>query len=99
MSLPLFFSPKARYLRRHRGSYGPALPPGTWPGPVSSVPGLYLCGDSVFPGIGVPAAAASGVMAANTVLPLWKHVELLDALEAGAKGQGVIGQQAAARAR
>ena len=68
----------ARYLRRHRGSYGPALAPNNWPGPVSEVPGLLRCGDSCFPGIGVPAAAASGVIAANTLLPIGAHLQVLD---------------------
>jgi phytoene dehydrogenase-like protein len=68
----------ARYLRRHRGTYGPALAPNAWPGPVTAVPGLIACGDSTFPGIGIPAAAASGVIAANTLLPIWKHLKVLD---------------------
>ena len=70
----------ARYLRRHRGSYGPALGanPAAWPGPVTDVPGLLRCGDSCFPGIGVPAAAASGLIAANTILPIAAHWKLLD---------------------
>lgn len=45
----------ARFLRRHRGSYGPALPTDAWPGPITELPGLLRCGDSVFPGIGIPA--------------------------------------------
>lgn len=32
---------------------------------ASSVPGLVLCGDSCFPGIGVPAVAGSGLLAAH----------------------------------
>jgi hypothetical protein len=32
------------------------------------------------PGIGVPAAAASGMIAANTLAPVWSHLKLLDAL-------------------
>jgi phytoene dehydrogenase-like protein len=70
----------ARYLRRHRGSYGPALPPNAWPGPVTALPGLLACGDSTFPGIGIPAAAASGMIAANTLLPIWDHLKVLDAV-------------------
>jgi len=56
-----------RFLNRHRGSYGPALAAGeaTFPGPASPLDGLVLCGDSCFPGIGVPAVAASGLLAAN----------------------------------
>lgn len=42
----------ARYLRRHRGSYGPAIKAGEgmFPGPSTPVPGLYCAGDSTFPG-------------------------------------------------
>ena len=29
--------------------------------------GLLVCGDSTFPGIGVPAVAGSGILAANSV--------------------------------
>lgn len=68
-----------RFLRRHRGSYGPAIsaakslfPPGTTP-----LSGLYCCGDSTFPGIGLPAVAASGMIVANTIAPVEKHLEML----------------------
>ncbi|MCM1981278.1 phytoene desaturase family protein [Lyngbya confervoides] len=69
----------ARFLRRHRGSYGPAIAAGqgTFPGPAMPLPGLYCCGDSNFPGIGVPAVAASGMIAAHTLTPLHKHLHLL----------------------
>eukprot|EP00897_Mesotaenium_endlicherianum_P006473 jgi/Mesen1/5854/ME000298S05133 len=71
-----------RYLRRDRGTYGPAIRAGqgTFPGPGSPIPGLYCCGDSTFPGIGVPAVAASGVVAANTLAPVWDHWKMLDAI-------------------
>jgi phytoene dehydrogenase-like protein len=71
-----------RFLRRHRGSYGPAISArsATFPGPKTPVPGLYACGDSTLPGIGVPAAAASGMMCANTLAPVWSHLQLMDAL-------------------
>lgn len=68
----------ARYLRRHRGSYGPALAPGAWPGPATELPGLWRCGDSTFPGIGIPAAAASGLIVANTLLSPQQHGAVLD---------------------
>lgn len=57
----------ARFLNRHQGTYGPALVAGTasFPGPSSPLEGLVLCGDSCFPGIGVPAVAASGLLAAH----------------------------------
>lgn len=68
-----------RYLRRHRGSYGPAIRAGKelFPGPNTPISGLMCCGDSTFPGIGLPAVAASGAIAANTLAPLHKHLEML----------------------
>ncbi|HEY9598588.1 MAG TPA: NAD(P)/FAD-dependent oxidoreductase [Cyanophyceae cyanobacterium] len=68
-----------RFLRRHRGSYGPAIKAGKglFPGANTPLPGLLCCGDSTFPGIGLPAVAASGMIAANTIAPLTKHLELL----------------------
>jgi phytoene dehydrogenase-like protein len=53
-----------RFLRRPRGTYGAAtedyLPDGSTP-----IPNFILAGDSIFPGIGVPAVAISGASAAN----------------------------------
>ncbi|NMF65895.1 phytoene desaturase family protein [Brasilonema octagenarum] len=68
-----------RYLRRHRGSYGPAIQAGIgfFPGSGTPIPGLLCCGDSTFPGIGLPAVAASGMTTANTLAPLHKHVQML----------------------
>jgi phytoene dehydrogenase-like protein len=72
----------ARFLRRAGGSYGPGISAatGSFPGPATPLPGLYRCGDSCAPGIGVPAAAASGMIAANTLVPVWDHLELLGAI-------------------
>jgi phytoene dehydrogenase-like protein len=71
-----------RFLRRHRGSYGPALKAGKelFPGATTPLPGLLCCGDSTFPGIGLPAVAASGAIAANTLVPVNKHLEMLEAM-------------------
>lgn len=73
-----------RFLRRYRGSYGPAISAAaddiSWPGPETPVKGLFRCGDSCIPGIGVPAAAASGFICANTLAPVWDHLKLLDEL-------------------
>lgn len=72
-----------RFLRRHRGSYGPAIQHGSgdsFPGPQTPILGLWVCGDSVQPGIGLPAVAASGMIAANTMSPVWKQLELMDYL-------------------
>jgi len=72
----------ARFLRRDRGTYGPALSAadGLFPGPLTPVRDLLCCGDSTFPGIGLPAVAASGAIAANTLAPLREHLRLLDDL-------------------
>ena len=58
-----------RFLNRHKGSYGPAIRAGeaSFPFPGTPVKGLLVCGDSCFPGIGVPAVAGSGFLAANSV--------------------------------
>ncbi|KAI4367052.1 hypothetical protein MLD38_022834 [Melastoma candidum] len=71
-----------RFLRRHRGTYGPAIEAGkgTFPGHSSPITQLYCCGDSTFPGIGVPAVAASGAIVANSLVSVSQHSELLDAI-------------------
>ncbi|MFQ4142170.1 NAD(P)/FAD-dependent oxidoreductase [Chlorogloeopsis sp. ULAP02] len=68
-----------RFLRRHRGSYGAAIPAGKgfFPGSGTPLQGLLCCGDSTFPGIGLPAVAASGMITANTLAPVHKHLEML----------------------
>ncbi|MFB2897825.1 phytoene desaturase family protein [Aerosakkonemataceae cyanobacterium BLCC-F50] len=70
----------ARFLRRHHGSYGPAIMAGKglFPGATTPLSGLFCCGDSTFPGIGLPAVAASGMMAANTIAPVQQHLQLLN---------------------
>ncbi len=71
-----------RFLRRHRGSYGPALRAGEsfFPSAKTPLPGLFLCGDSTFPGIGLPAVAASGMIAANTLAPVSQHLAVLKSI-------------------
>ena len=68
-----------RFLRRYRGSYGPAIAAGEslFPGPATPLDGLLCCGDSTFPGIGLPAVAASGFITANTLVPVQDHRKLL----------------------
>lgn len=68
-----------RYLRRHRGSYGPAISAasGLFPSHTTPLNGLMCCGDSTFPGIGLPAVAASGLIVANTLAPVSQHLEML----------------------
>ena len=70
----------ARFLRRYRGSYGPAISAasGSFPGCKTPVPGLFVCGDSTQPGIGVPAAAASGLLVANTLTSVGDHLRAID---------------------
>jgi phytoene dehydrogenase-like protein len=74
-----------RFLRRSRGTYGPPLfagePGQTIPYAKTPIPGLLHCGDSCFPGIGVPSAAASGMNAANTLVPAWKQLGLMNELD------------------
>lgn len=68
-----------RFLRRHRGTYGAAIraTDGLFPSAITPISGLLCCGDSTFPGIGLPAVAASGMIAANTIAPIQKHLKLL----------------------
>jgi phytoene dehydrogenase-like protein len=80
------------FLRRDRGTYGMAWAAGTsapyagmlksilpfpFPNLKTPVEGLLRCGDSCFPGIGTPSAAASGAIAANTMNSVGKHIEML----------------------
>lgn len=71
-----------RFLRRNRGTYGAAMQAGkdTFPGHSTPIPHLYCCGDSTFPGIGVPAVAASGAIVANSLVSVSQHSQLLDAI-------------------
>jgi len=68
-----------RFLRRHRGSYGPAIAAGQglFPSPTTPLKGLLCCGDSTFPGIGLPAVAASGFITANTLVSAQAQKQLL----------------------
>ena len=80
--LALLGSPKTheRYLRRPKGSYGAAfedcLKDGSTP-----IPNLLLCGDGVFPGIGIPAVALSGASAANGMVSVLEHWRTMDDLK------------------
>lgn len=71
-----------RFLRRHRGTYGPGIKAGEglFPWPATPVPGLYNCGDWAFPGIGLPAVAASGAITANSLASVQQHTALLKEL-------------------
>jgi len=74
----------ARFLRRHRGTYGPELRAGkeSFPGARTPVEGLFCCGDSTWPGIGVPAVAGSGIAAAHAIVGVGPHRELLERMRA-----------------
>lgn len=71
------------YLRRHRGTYGPAIAAhqGRFPSTHTPLRGLYRVGDSTLPGIGVPAVAASGILCANTLVHPSQTLELLQQLK------------------
>jgi phytoene dehydrogenase-like protein len=71
-----------RFLRRYRGSYGPAIAAGNarFPGPKTPLEGLLCCGDSTFPGIGLPAVAASAWISANTLVPVAAHRQCMRAI-------------------
>jgi len=70
------------FTRRHEGTYGPSGGEVEgdlkFMGSATPIPGLKLCGDSCFPGIGVPAAAASGIIAAHCFVPLSQHLAQLE---------------------
>jgi phytoene dehydrogenase-like protein len=85
------------FLRRDRGTYGMAwaagnaapysglvknLLPFPFPNMKTPVDGLLRCGDSCFPGIGTPSAAASGVIAANTMTHVDNHMAMLKEIAA-----------------
>ena len=73
-----------RFNRRYRGTFGPGIIPGSGKLPYPKFDGinnLYLCGDSIFPGIGLPATAASGANAASSTVPVYKHLKMLEELK------------------
>ena len=94
------------FLRRDRGTYGMAWAAGTaapysgllknllpfpFPNLKTPVDGLLRCGDSCFPGIGTPSAAASGAIAANTLHSVDEHIRLLkDTAERLPKNYGYL---------
>ena len=65
------------YLRRHQGTYGPAIAAGKsmFSSCHTPISGLYRVGDSTMPGIGVPAVAASGILCANTLVSPSLHTQ------------------------
>ncbi|MEB3210905.1 MAG: NAD(P)/FAD-dependent oxidoreductase [Leptolyngbyaceae bacterium] len=85
ITLELIGSPltHARFLRRYKGTYGPAIAAGNgmFPGCRTPINGLYRVGDSTLPGIGVPAVAASGILCANTLVEPKQIKQLLNHLK------------------
>jgi phytoene dehydrogenase-like protein len=76
-----------RFLNVHRGTYGPEIDAGG--DGVELLPGqkrsdiadcLWAVGHSTFPGIGVPAVAASGWIAANGLTDVESHERVLRAI-------------------
>ena len=69
-----------RFLRRSYGTYGAFVRAGSGQLPMQAtlLPGLVCCGDSTFPGIGMPAAAASGILAATALIGPVAHWRMLD---------------------
>eukprot|EP00929_Paragymnodinium_shiwhaense_P067523 TRINITY_DN33976_c0_g1_i1.p1 TRINITY_DN33976_c0_g1~~TRINITY_DN33976_c0_g1_i1.p1 ORF type:complete len:671 (-),score=72.42 TRINITY_DN33976_c0_g1_i1:306-2318(-) len=68
-----------RFLRKPGGAYGWRVTAGKdLPGHTTPLPGLHVCGDSTYPGIGVPAAAMGGHICANNLLSIQEHWEQLD---------------------
>ena len=82
VSLPATPLTHRRFNRRDWGSYGPFLPAtaGQLMGHSTPLDGFYVCGDSTFPGIGVPAVAASGMITAHSILDVKTHWKNLDKL-------------------
>jgi len=79
-----------RFLRRHQGTYGPAIAAGKglFPDCRTPISGLLRVGDSTLPGIGVPAVAASGILCANSLVLSSQTSRLVDSLmSAGSRVQ------------
>lgn len=71
----------ARFSRRYRGTYGAAIEAGKaqfeWPNDIP-IRNLKRCGDSTFPGIGVPSSAAAGLIAANELASIGDHIRFIN---------------------
>ena len=59
-----------KFTNTYCGSYGPAISAakGLFPGCKTPIKNLFTCGASTFPGIGIPAVAASGAYAAEKII-------------------------------
>eukprot|EP00434_Breviolum_minutum_P005278 symbB.v1.2.004653.t1/scaffold268.1/size246746/4 len=71
-----------RFLRKPKGAYGwRVLAGANLPSHTTPLPGLHVCGDSTYPGIGVPSAAMSGHICANNILSVPEHWSQLDLIK------------------
>lgn len=71
-----------RFLRKPSGTYGPrVMAPDMLPGHKTPLEGFHMCGDSTFPGIGVPAVVMSGHICANNILSPWEQLAVLDRIK------------------
>jgi len=68
-----------QFTNTHCGSYGPAISANKnlFPGCKTVIKNLFSCGASSFPGIGIPAVAASGAYATEAIIGKKKYKELL----------------------
>ena len=59
-----------KFTNTHCGSYGPAISAkkSLFPGYKTPFKNVLSCGASTFPGIGIPAVAASGAYAAEAIM-------------------------------
>ena len=73
-----------RYNQRWKGTYGPAPAYGedVWDlkGALTPISNLLMCGDTCFPGIGLPGVAASGTIAANSLVGIRQQMNLIKEL-------------------
>ena len=71
-----------RFTNTHSGSYGPAISAkkSLFPGYKTPFKNVFSCGASTFPGIGIPAVAASGAYAAEAILGKKEFKEIISKL-------------------
>ena len=71
-----------RFTNTYCGSYGPAISArkSLFPGYKTPFENVLACGASTFPGIGIPAVAASGAYAAEAILGKKEFKEIISKL-------------------
>ena len=72
-----------KFTNTYCGSYGPAISAekSLFPGSKTPIKNLFACGASTFPGIGIPAVAASGAYAAEKIIGKKAFKNLLKKIE------------------